>query len=89
MMMPEEGQNFNGNDAAEYSFYSRLAMTQTSMQSGHAWNIFAVKENASNNDWQSTHQFIGSAMSSRGRPNRGIMKDIFSEWCEKNNDITT
>ena len=89
MMIPEEDQHFDDNDAAEYSFYSRLVMTQTSMGSGHTWNIFAVKENASSKDWQSTHQFIGSAMPSRGRPNRGIMKDVFAEWCDKNNDKAT
>lgn len=68
------------DDATEYSFYSRLAMTQTSMETGHSWNIFAVKENASNEDWHSSHQFIGSSIASRGRPNSGIMKDVFAEW---------
>jgi len=70
----------SADDATEYSFYSRLAMTQSSMETGHAWNIFAVKENASNEDWQSSHQFIGSSMASRGRPSSGIMKDVFVEW---------
>ena len=70
----------SADDAMEYSFYSRLAMTQTSMETGHSWNIWAVKENASNEDWQSTHKFIASTIASRGRPNSGIMKDVFTEW---------
>ena len=78
----DKGEDNAGSvdDATEYSFYSRLAMTQSSMETGHAWNIFAVKENASNEDWQSSHQFIGSSMASRGRPSSGIMKDVFVEW---------
>ena len=75
------------DDAAEYSFYSRLAMTQSAMETGHAWNIFAVEEKASSEDWQPTsHQFIGSSMSSRGRPSSGIMKDVFAEWCDKHSE---
>lgn len=83
----EEGEDHaNGaDDATEYSFYSRLAITQSSMETGHSWNIFAVKENASHEDWHSSHQFIGSSIASRGRPNSGIMKDVFAEWISLSN----
>jgi hypothetical protein len=89
-----EDQHFKGgargadDGATEYSFYSRMAMTQTTMEMNHPFNIFAVEENASNEEWQSSYQFIGSSMASRGRPNSGIMKDIFAEWCDKHSDYT-
>jgi hypothetical protein len=82
----ETGEDQKDDGATEYSFYSRLAMTQTTMETNHPFHIFAVEENASNEDWQTSHQFIGSSMASRGRPNSGIMKDIFAEWCDKHSD---
>lgn len=77
-----KGDTRGFNAETEYSFYSRLALTQSAMESGHAWNMFAVEENASSVDWKSLHQYIGSSMASRGRPSSGIMEDVFVEWCE-------
>jgi hypothetical protein len=72
-----------------YHFYSRVALTQSSMDVGHMYHLFAVKETAntfpyprSANDaiWKSTYEFMGSLKSSLGRPTLHVMKDVFEEW---------
>ena len=93
---------------ATYSFYSRVALTQSTMDAGHAWNMFAVKESIDDlsqfsssssahsshengnakEKWDSTYHYMASTKASSGRPTSGIMKDVFLEWCENNNDGT-
>lgn len=88
-------QSVDSNSAGEgsYVFYSRLALTQSSMDSGHMYHLFAVKEtaevfpdhqNAYTRDviWKSTYEFMGSVKASLGRPTCEVMNDVFTEWTE-------
>ncbi|EED95524.1 predicted protein [Thalassiosira pseudonana CCMP1335] len=71
-----------------YSFYSRVVMTQSSMDTGHAYHLFAVEEKCisaeSRNDvmWRSSYHYMGSTKASLGRPTSDVMRDVFAEWRE-------
>jgi hypothetical protein len=81
-----------------YSFHSRVALTQSSMDAGHLYHLFAVREVAEISScrsqtkwaatqdvlWKSTYEFMGSTKSSLGRPTSEIMNDVFEEWSESN-----
>eukprot|EP00804_Cyclotella_cryptica_P027987 CCRYP_003860-RA/>CCRYP_003860-RA protein AED:0.04 eAED:0.04 QI:574/1/1/1/0/0/2/74/448 len=80
----------NKSNEGAYSFHSRVALTQSSMDAGHLYYLFAVKEvaeiaprrlqtrRAMAHDvlWKSTYEFMGSTKSSLGRPTSEIMKDL-------------
>ena len=76
-----------------FSFYSRVALTQSSMDIGHLYHLFAVKETSKvefsqqeakpcNLKWISSHKFIGSIKASLGRPTSEVINSVFSEWSE-------
>jgi hypothetical protein len=71
-----------------YSFFSRVVMTQSSMDTGHAYHLFAVEEKCisaeSRNDvmWRSSYHYMGSTKASLGRPTSDVMRDVFAEWRE-------
>jgi len=45
MPMEEDGSDVNGpSDEQTYSYYSRVALTQSAMETGHSWHMFAVQE---------------------------------------------
>ncbi len=76
----------NGNT---YSFYSRVALRQSTMDPGHYWHMFAVKErlnllpkekNMIKRDV--SYHYIGSTIAARGRPGSRIINDVFEEFIE-------
>ncbi len=84
-----------------YSYYSRIALTQSAMETGHSWHMFAVKEELKQPSSPETkmvhrhanhhverdisYKYIGSSNASRGRPSTRIMNDVFEEFCESVN----
>ena len=83
----------DNHDNIEYTFYSRVALMQSTMNVGHMYHLFAVKETAEmplhsgrnkihNVAWNSSHIFMGSMKSSLGRPTIRVMNDVFEEWNE-------
>ncbi len=80
-------------DESTYSFYSRVALVQSAMDTGHSWHMFAVKERLKPRHSDSTssrhldqerdvsYHYMGSSIASRGRPNARIMNDVFEEFC--------
>jgi hypothetical protein len=82
----------------EISYMSRVAMTQSVMESGHPWHIYAVENvysvaskskveakqhNGDNQDvLGTTYHYIASTRPKAGRPSRQIILDILSEWTE-------
>ena len=80
------------DDQRSFAFYSRVALTQSSMDIGHKYHLFAVKETADlfsqqeakpcNLKWVSSHEFIGSVKASLGRPTSEVINNVFSEWSE-------
>ncbi len=75
----------NGN---MFSFYSRVALRQSTMDPGHYWHMFAVKErlnllpkvNMIKRDV--SYEYIGSTIAARGRPGGKIMNDVFEDFVE-------
>jgi len=74
------------NEDAVYSYHSRIVMKQSAMETGHLWHMFVVKETISSRrqsekiSTQEDYHYIGSSISSRGRPSSRIMKDLFEEF---------
>mmetsp|Transcript_39934 Transcript_39934/g.96116 ORF Transcript_39934/g.96116 Transcript_39934/m.96116 type:complete len:106 (+) Transcript_39934:129-446(+) len=45
MAIDEGGTSIDANgDGQTLSYYSRVALTQSAMEAGHAWHMFAVKD---------------------------------------------
>jgi hypothetical protein len=72
-----------------FHFYSRVAWTQSSMDIGHMYHLFAVKETANTNPYprsagdatlKTTYEFMGDLKSSLGRPTVSIIKDVLDQW---------
>ncbi|KAL7541736.1 hypothetical protein ACHAXR_011173 [Thalassiosira sp. AJA248-18] len=79
-----------------YTYYSRVALTQSAMETGHSWHMFAVKERlkpllqpsvstsrrtvGQQVERDVSYHYMGSSNASRGRPNSRIMKDVFEEF---------
>lgn len=83
------------NDGTSYSYYSRVALTQSAMETGHSWHMFAVRENLKpmhsvtaaltstlRHERNVSYHYIGSSIASRGRPSKRIINDVFEEFCE-------
>jgi len=76
------------NEDAMYSYYSRIAMKQSAMETGHLWHMFVVKETirpqrqSEKTSTQEDYHYIGSSISSRGRPSSRIMNDLYEKYCE-------
>ena len=91
----QQGQDFHAagrSDEQTYSYYSRLALTQSALEAGHHWHMFAVQERLKPLHHSATHaaglvqrdvsyHYIGSSIASRGRPTSRIMNDVFEEFC--------
>jgi hypothetical protein len=63
--------------------YSRVVLTQSVMQEGHAWHMFAVKEYDAQgklSEPYATYQYLASTKTSSGRPPKDIIRHIFNEW---------
>ncbi len=80
-----------------YTYYSRVVLTQSAMEAGHSWHMFAAKERlapphrssssrhehaSERNEPEVSYHYIGSSLASRGRPSSRIMNDAFEEFCE-------
>ena len=89
------------NENIMYSFYSRIALRQSAMDSGHSWHMFAVKERLNRSEQSASrriddlehtverdvsYHYIGSTVAARGRPSSRIMCDVFEEFIERNDD---
>jgi hypothetical protein len=61
---------------------SRVALTQSVMQEGHAWHVFAVKECDAKGKSSEHHayQYLASTKTSSGRPPKDIIRHIVNEW---------
>ena len=72
----------NGNI---YSFYSRVALRQSTMDPGHYWHMFAVKERLTLKNMikrDVSYHYIGSTIAARGRPGSRIINDVFEDFIE-------
>lgn len=77
--------------SAEAQYFSRVALTQSAMEAGHHWHMFAVQERSTPSvsalrtpeaaERQISYHYIGSSSASRGRPSSRIMKDVLEEFC--------
>lgn len=88
----------DGNEEAHH-VYTRLALTQTCMDTGHMYRLFAVKETAEFYSrqqkskaycavWKSNYEFVGSLKSSLGRPTSEVMYDMYEDWNENRNNTS-
>ncbi|KAL7544961.1 hypothetical protein ACHAWF_008333 [Thalassiosira exigua] len=80
--------------AASGAGYSRVALSQTAMEAGHAWHMFAVREGtqaipplshgvaSEPTGRAASYHYVGSSMSARGRPSSGVMSDALEDFCE-------
>jgi hypothetical protein len=61
---------------------SRVALTQSVMEEGHAWHMFVVKECDAKGKASEHHayQYLASTKTSSGRPPKDIIRHIFNEW---------
>jgi hypothetical protein len=74
------------------SYLSRVAMTQSVMESGHPWHIYAVeniysfssskskKNIGQTSDLETNYHYVASTRPKAGRPSKRIILDILSEW---------
>lgn len=73
------------------SYLSRVAMTQSVMESGHPWHIYAVenvcsipskskKDAGQHSDLETNYHYVASTTPKAGRPSKQILLDILSEW---------
>lgn len=74
------------------SYLSRVAMTQSIMESGHPWHIYAVENIYSvssksnkevlgqSHDLETNYHYVASTRPKAGRPSKKIILDILSEW---------
>lgn len=62
-------------ESKKSSYLSRVAMTQSVMDSGHSWNIFVVKEC----NFSTNYLYLGSTRSASGRPTRAVLKQILED----------
>lgn len=74
-------------DKHDYPFhYARVVCTQSVMEEGHPFHVFAVKEydSASTDDKDGTkritYEYLASTKTSAGRPPREILRHVFDEW---------
>ena len=79
-----DDNNLHNSDFA-YSYYSRVAMTQTVMESGHPWHVFAVENNVkffsdSAEKRDTVYEYIASTNPHSGRPSTTLLEDILSEF---------
>jgi hypothetical protein len=68
----------------EYSYYSRMAMTQTVMESGHPWHVFAVKNNVhissdAPEERNIVYQHVATTNPHSGRPSQDLLRDVLSD----------
>mmetsp|Transcript_3876 Transcript_3876/g.8640 ORF Transcript_3876/g.8640 Transcript_3876/m.8640 type:complete len:630 (+) Transcript_3876:139-2028(+) len=54
-----------------YSYYSRIALTQSAMDAGHAWRMFAVKEKVTQSPYSSPHSMYATYRSKEKRGQSG------------------
>lgn len=64
----------------ENSHASRVVLSQSTMQEGHAWHIFAANEPGLHVDSATTYEYLASTKTSSGRPPKKIMRHILNEW---------
>lgn len=89
----------NNDEEATYSYYSRMALTQSAMETGHSWHMFVVKEKLKPTSSSGrgarildqvqreiSYHYMGSSTASRGRPSSRILTDVFEEFCENSSD---
>jgi hypothetical protein len=64
--------------------YSYVALTQSVMNEGHPWHIFAARrtdaERRQGKPFKYEYEYLASTKSSQGRPTRDIMRRILSEF---------
>jgi hypothetical protein len=74
-------RNGPGVDPEEIGcYFSRIALTQSVMDKGHAWHIFAAKECSDGiRKLPTTYQHIASTRSASGRPTRDVIRTILNE----------
>ena len=62
--------------------YARVVLTQSAMQEGHPWHIFAAKEYGAPNTTpdHTSYQYLASTKTSSGRPPKDILRHVFNEW---------
>ena len=75
----------NNHHELAYSYYSRVAMTQTIMESGHPWHFYTVENNVKvyedSSEMRSTkYLYLASTNPHSGRPSRDLLKNILSEF---------
>lgn len=71
-----------GDEGSAYK-HSRVVLTQSVMQEGHPWHMFAVKEydaQGKSSGPHATYQYLASTKKSSGRPPKDIIRHIFNEW---------
>lgn len=92
--------NYHSGNGGSFTYFSRMALTQSAMESGHHWHIYAVKERlksaqsnprlsrkrhkAEHVERELSYHYLGSSNASMGRPSSRIMNDVFEEFCEQN-----
>jgi len=71
----DDSRNISG---AQRSSLSRVALTQTVMESGHPWHVFVTKQEGES-DYEireGNYRCVASTKTSSGRPTKGIIQDI-------------
>jgi len=70
----------------DFSYLSRVAITQSVMESGHPWHIYVVEQvysvraGAKLTSRDTNYCYIASTRPNAGRPSSQIILDILSEW---------
>ena len=88
-LSPHHSKRPHGSHVDDYRkaiHHSRVVCTQSVMQEGHSWHMFAVREHSVPKDSSSettdhsTYQYLASTKTSSGRPPKDIVRHIFNEW---------
>ena len=88
-LSPHRGHHVKHIDDRGRPFhYSRVVCTQSVMQEGHPFHLFAAKEYDKDDDRivstgrnnSTMYQYLASTKTSSGRPPREIMQHIYNEW---------
>ncbi len=68
------------------SYYSRVVMTQSVMESGHPWHLYAVENNVkvchdnTVEKQETEYQYVASTNPHSGRPSKDLLRDVVSEF---------
>ena len=71
---------WNRDDLGEQCHLARVSLTQSVMDPGHSWHIFAAKLcTYGNKKFPAEYLFLGSTRSSAGRPTQAVLKQILED----------